>query len=307
MTAADAIAMGVDLAAMPFDSVKADGAASHDIRRKRRPVIGIVPSQDIVQGRSSISERYANAVVAAGGAPLLFPITQDLGVYETLFPLVDGFILSGGADIDPKRYGVNTLNEHMSEFTPIREELEYLILSYAYEFDVPLLGVCRGSQMINVFYGGTLYLDLPDQFHGSPRAFQDGLCAHWQKQEYSEPTHEVELVPDTQLGRILGVKRTWVNSMHHQGIREVGPALTASAYSADGLVEAIEDKSRTMILGIQWHPEFLTETNPIMCKLFEAFTTQALISDASSKLSKLSISQKRWATYSWPVSNFSAF
>lgn len=295
-----------ELAVTPFDSIDSSQPVSEKIRRRRRPVIGIVPTQNVEEGRNSISERYANAVVAAGGAPLLLPITADLGVFETLFPLIDGFILSGGQDIDPSRYGNEAVSDKLSEFTPVREELEYLILSYAYEYDVPLLGVCRGMQMINVFFGGTLYQDLHDQFVGGEHSFKNVTLEHWQQSSYDLPTHEVSIQRNSKLWDILGVEKTSVNSMHHQGVKEVGPRLGVMAYGSDGLVEAVECKDRTFIMGVQWHPEFLTETNPIMIKIFEALTIQSLVADRSSKLSKLSISQKRWKDYTWPVTNFAS-
>ena len=127
---------------------------------KRLPVIGIVPSQNTTEKMVSFPERYANAIIKAGGAPLLLPLSGNPHVYETLFPLIDGFVLTGGNDIDPARYGAIRDSGKIDEHTPEREELEYLILSYAYRFDLPLMGICRGMQMINVCLGGTLYRDL---------------------------------------------------------------------------------------------------------------------------------------------------
>ena len=134
-----------------------------------RPVIGIVPTYDPNEGILRMNNHYAQAIVAAGGAPLIVPFTSDVSVYESLLPRIDGFVLSGGQDISPVRYGGDITYGKLSELTPEREEVEYLLLSYAYQFDYPLLGICRGMQMINVFFGGTLYLDLEEQF--------DGMCA----------------------------------------------------------------------------------------------------------------------------------
>ena len=140
------------------------------------PVIGIVPSQNSTEKMVSFPERYAQAIVRAGGAPLLLPLSGDPRVYETLFPLIDGFVLTGGNDIDPARYGAIRDSGKISEHSPEREELEYLILSYAHRFDLPLLGICRGMQMINVCFGGTLYRDLTDQFPGIRRKGYSSDC-----------------------------------------------------------------------------------------------------------------------------------
>ena len=131
-----------------------------------RPVIGIVPTLDPNEGILRMNNHYAQAIVAAGGAPVIIPFSSDVSVYESLLPRIDGFVLSGGQDISPVRYGGDITYGKLSELTPEREEVEYLLLSYAYQFDYPLLGICRGMQMINVFFGGTLYLDLEEQFDG---------------------------------------------------------------------------------------------------------------------------------------------
>ena len=131
-----------------------------------RPVIGVVPTYDPNEGILRMNNHYAQAIVAAGGAPVIIPFTSDVSVYESLLPRLDGFVLSGGQDISPVRYGGDITYGKLSELTPEREEVEYLLLSYAYQFDFPLLGICRGMQMVNVFFGGTLYLDIEEQFDG---------------------------------------------------------------------------------------------------------------------------------------------
>ena len=229
------------------------------------PVIGIVPSYNSQEKQVCVPDRYVKSITRAGGAPLLLPLSGDSRVYETLFPLVDGFVLTGGNDIDPARYGAIADSGKISEHTPVREDLEYLILSYARRYDLPLLGICRGMQMINVCFGGTLYRDLGDQFGGIRRA---GLTsdvselpklAHWQQPPYDEPTHLVDINLDSRLGKLIGTTPIEVNSMHHQGVCEVAPILDAVAYGADGLVEAVEVRDRSFMIGVQWHPEFFAE------------------------------------------------
>lgn len=252
-----------------------------------RPVIGIVPTYDPNEGILRMNNHYAQAVVAAGGAPLIVPFTSDVSVYESLLPRIDGFVLSGGQDISPVRYGGDITYGKLSELTPEREEVEYLLLSYAYQFDYPLLGICRGMQMINVFFGGTLYLDLEEQF--------DGMCAvddvpvpaegvqtksgvrvnHWQTKEYRHPTHTVSIMRSSKLGEILGCDSAAVNSMHHQGVRALPPNLAAAAYGPDGLVEGVEAKDCRFLMGVQWHPEYFVEDGGHMAPLFRALIDEA--------------------------------
>lgn len=233
----------------------------------RRPVIGIVPTQDDDSARLEFPERYLRAIAHAGGAPLLLPLSGEAGVYETLFPLIDGFVLTGGVDIDPARYGAIADSGKISRHSPAREELEYLILSYAYRFDLPLLGICRGMQMINVCLGGTLYRDLDDQFSGVRRRcweadHGDGRpqrLVHWQDEPYARTTHRVRIAPNSRLGRVVGGGVLEVNSMHHQGVCDLSALVDAVAFASDGLVEGIEVRDRRFIVGVQWHPEFFND------------------------------------------------
>ena len=257
-----------------------------------RPVIGIVPTYDPNEGILRMNNHYAQAVVAAGGAPLIVPFTSDVSVYESLLPRIDGFVLSGGQDISPVRYGGDITYGKLSELTPEREEVEYLLLSYAYQFDYPLLGICRGMQVLNVALGGTLYQDV----HAC------GLtdAAHQQKPPYDVVRQRVDIAPGSVLDRVLcdgagegmvpGCKAGWpasletswegiapaphsllVNTMHHQAIACVADPLQVSAVSGDGLVEGLEDPSRRFYLGVQWHPEYLDDNVP----LFEALVAAA--------------------------------
>lgn len=228
---------------------------------QRLPVIGIVPSQNDVEKTTDVPMRYTKAIVHAGGAPLLLPLVGDPRIYETLFPLCDGFVLTGGNDIDPARYGAVRDSGKISEHSPLREDLEYLILSYAYRYDLPLLGICRGMQMINVCFGGTLFRDLGDQYSGAhwmgSRSEGDvPVVVHWQPKPYDRPTHYVDIKPHSRLGRLLKAERINVNSMHHQGICDLSAMVDPVAYGPDGLVEAIEVREKTFMMGVQWHPEF---------------------------------------------------
>lgn len=248
------------------------------------PIIGIVPSQEPTENRLTVRSTYVDAIVACGGAPMVLPITNDKHVYETLFPLLDGFVLTGGQDVSPKRYHEQVTSDKLSETTPQREEVECLILSYAYKYDVPTLGICRGMQMMNVFFGGTLYQDLADQFGGRDHEHPDAPTKHWQDVDYANPTHFVKILRDSKLGELLQTDELATNSMHHQGVNEIAPLMRPAAYGPDGLVEAIEMPSRTYIMGVQWHPEYFAAKS---CKcIFTALVTEAAKARRSGRITR---------------------
>lgn len=246
------------------------------------PIIGIVPSQEPAESFLQVRSAYIDAITTCGGAPIILPITNDKRVYETLFPLMDGFILTGGQDVSPERYHEHATTDKLSETTPLREEVECLILSYAYKYDVPTLGICRGMQMMNVFFGGTLYQDLGDQFGGREAAHPDCPTKHWQSEAFSNATHFVNIIRDSKLGELLQTDQLATNSMHHQGVNEIAPLLRPAAYGPDGLVEAIEMPSRTYIMGVQWHPEYFAAKS--MKCIFTALITEAARARRSGRI-----------------------
>ncbi|HEY3728716.1 MAG TPA: gamma-glutamyl-gamma-aminobutyrate hydrolase family protein [Solirubrobacteraceae bacterium] len=184
---------------------------------------------------------YANAVAAAGGRPVLLPPMLD-GVAETL-DAVDGLIFCGGPDIDPAVYGQRPGPE-TAAVSPERDPAELALLRAALDEEVPVLGICRGMQLLNVAYGGTLIQHLPAVVGHDGHRTRPG----------SFDVHEVVLAPGTRVEAILG-ERAEGCSGHHQGIDAVGDGLTAAGWAADGSVEALEDPEQRFALGVLWHPE----------------------------------------------------
>ncbi len=246
------------------------------------PIIGIVPTSLPDVNKIELRGAYTDAIIAAGGAPIVLPLVADKTVYETLFPMMDGFLLTGGADISPERYYSKEHHAKADAPTPLREEIECLVLSYAYKFDVPTLGICRGMQMMNVFFGGTLYQDLYDQFPLHDDDEPEQPIEHWQQDDWSHPSHFVRIIRDSKLGEMLDSDRLATNSMHHQGVKELSPMLKPAAYGPDGLVEAIEMPNRTFMMGVQWHPEYFARKN--MKCIFSALINEAAAARRSGRV-----------------------
>lgn len=197
---------------------------------------------------------YPRSVAAAGGLPV--ELTRDADV-EGMIERLDGLVLSGGADLDPALYGQEP-DENLQALEPDRDEWEMELFAAARERDIPVLAICRGFQLVNVAYGGTLvqHVEL-DEGSGHPQWNVDGHTA----------THEVDVVPDTMISTLLPPKWS-VNSLHHQTVERLGDGLTASAMAPDGVVEAFETPEGDL-LAVQWHPELLLAPDPTFVWLVE--------------------------------------
>jgi putative glutamine amidotransferase len=213
-----------------------------------RPLVGITTyaEPDVSWGAwrlpaALIPLSYVRAIDAAGGRPLLVPPVAE-GVDETLDAL-DGLLFSGGADVDPATYG-HEPHPQTGGVRPERDRAELALLAAALERDLPVLAVCRGSQLLNVARGGDLVQHLPEVVGDEKHRHTPGVFAD----------HEVEVEPRSLLGAILG-ERTPVKSHHHQGFGRLGAGLVATAHAEDGTLEALEDPSRRFALGVLWHPE----------------------------------------------------
>jgi putative glutamine amidotransferase len=198
---------------------------------------------------------YVRAVARAGGSPLLVPPGADL--VETL-GVVDGLVFSGGSDIDPELYSAEAHAE-TNGVVRERDDFELALMKVALEHDLPMLAICRGSQVLNVALGGGIEQHVPDRVGTDVHKEVAGVFAE----------HDVEVVPETRLASLIGDRHD-VKSHHHQGFAELGTGLRAAARAPDGTVEALEDPSRRFTLGVLWHPEAGEDM-----ALFEALVAEA--------------------------------
>lgn len=233
------------------------------------PVIGVVPLVDY--GRESLwmLPGYFDAVAEAGGVPVMLPLTADAASVERALDVVDAVLVTGGQDVDPARYGCEdrAAAALCGELCRERDAMEALLVPAALGRDLPLLGICRGIQALNTVLGGTLWQDLPKQH---PSAVE-----HHGQPPYDQPTHPVEVLPETPLAACVGAGELAVNSYHHQALRDVAPGLEVMVRAADGVVEAVWRPESRFCWAVQWHPEFMHAVDEPSRKIFSAFVAAA--------------------------------
>ena len=213
---------------------------------------------------------YVEGVAEAGGVPVVLPPVAGARAAEALLDELDGLLLSGGSDLDPGYYGEEPVPE-LGVTMPERDAFEMALLEHALRRQIPIFGICRGMQMLNVALGGTLYQDLPSQMDHMV------LLGHRQETPKWQPTHEVEVDGGSKVAEILGTDELKVNSYHHQAIKDLASGLVAAARSPDGVIEAVEssDLSERWLIGVQWHAEAMREAGPEHRNLFEAHVSAA--------------------------------
>lgn len=209
----------------------------------------------------TLSQNYLDSVVRGGGSPWPIPVGADAAAY---LDALDGLVLSGGEDIWPRFYGEDPLPA-VSYADPARDRWEVSLVREARRRQMPIFGICRGHQLINVALGGTLWQDLPTQRPG-------GLGHYPPDLPMDELWQELRLVPGrSRLRAIFGQDTLEVNSFHHQAVKDLAPGLRATAHTADGVIEAFEADTEDFLLGVQFHPEALTARYPAFVELFRAF------------------------------------
>lgn len=220
-----------------------------------------------VPPKYGVNQSYVEAVVRGGGEPLCI-VRPDDGRLRLLLPLVDGVLIVGGHDIDSEYYGEEN-TEHTQNIDRDRDRLELALICLAVKHRLPLLGICRGMQAINVALGGSLYQDVLTEMPGALFHDHHKDSVTGKELPHSTIVHDVFLKEKTLLHGLVGRATIAVNSLHHQGVKMLGKGLIPSALAPDGLIEAIELPNPPFFLGVEWHPEELTDE--ASQKIFSAF------------------------------------
>lgn len=230
-----------------------------------KPIIGLSPLYDDEKQGLWMRPGYLDVLYACGAIPLVLPFDQDSVDVEQVLSICDGLLLTGGADIQPKLYGEEPIAE-CGPTQPIRDELEYRLLDKALEEDMPVLGVCRGSQMLNVFLGGSLYQDLKTQL---PDCYN-----HAMEPPYEMVCHRVVLEQGEPLQVLLGIDELPVNSIHHQAVKRLAPTLVPLARSVDGIIEGVWMPGKRFVWGVQWHPEWIWNVDTRERRIVQRFVDE---------------------------------
>ena len=229
-----------------------------------KPMIGIVGSLSADKGemfpeceRAYVNNDYVQAVAMAGGIPFILPLISDAEAVKEQVESMDGLIISGGHDVNPLVYGEEPIAE-LGFLCPERDAYDLKVIRAAIELDKPVIGICRGLQILNVAFGGTLHQDV-SKMAGS-------RIKHLQNAKPDLSTHTVDIIKETKLYDILG-ESALVNSYHHQAVKEIAPGFMVSARAKDGVIEAME-KEDGFVLAVQWHPEMIARKDDRMLELF---------------------------------------
>lgn len=231
-----------------------------------KPAIGITLSMRRKENSLTLSRDNADAVLAAGGIPLLLPYATDEDILDEMTKQIDGLLLTGGGDIDPSLFGEEPLPA-LGEVEPERDRMEMGLARRMVKAGKPVLAICRGCQILCIAFGGDMYQDLYSQ--------RKDLIQHVQRGPREYLSHGIQIREGTILSQIAGVERIRVNSYHHQAVRRLPEGFIISATAPDGVTEAFEEDGSAFVVGVQWHPENLFRTDAVSRRLFGAFVDHA--------------------------------
>lgn len=232
-----------------------------------RPIIGISGSHNVADRQMFVRENYMQSVLRAGGIPVLLPEIEDEETAKAIIDHLDGLLLAGGGDVLPSRYGEEKLPA-CGEDDPQRDIFELLIIPMAIARNMPIFGICRGIQVLNVAMGGTLIQDIESQ-KGIPTK------THQQEPPYGEPVHKVRFEKGSIFEKITGVTEMPTNSMHHQAIKKPSDSLRVDGYAEDSIIEAVSATTTDRIFAVQFHPEYLSDHDVHAQRLFDHFVNLA--------------------------------
>lgn len=215
---------------------------------------------------------YAQAIIEAGGAPIFIPpldVSRAEEALETIYEKLDGLVLSGGPDVDPRAYGEEPIPACGKADRP-RDAIEIALVRRAVADELPILAICRGMQVFNVAFGGTLYQDIPTQLPQAERHQHPG-------ETRDQLIHGIDVLPDSLLATALGTTHTRVNSLHHQSVARLATNLRSVATAPDGVIEGLELPGHPFAVAVQYHPEELAATDAISRNLFAAFVSACAV------------------------------
>lgn len=227
-----------------------------------KPLIAILPLVDIQRNSLWMIPGYMNGIIKAGGIPVMLPLTTDEKLLSEISNTYDGFLIPGGQDVNPLLY-TDSPSDKVGEICESLDTETKTLLEKVLFLDKPILGICRGIQILNVLLGGTLYMDIPEEH---PTETQ-----HHMTPPYSRPIHNVTIIKDTPLFDIVKEECFGVNSYHHQAIKELAFDLKATALSEDNLIEGVYLPDKKFVHAVQWHPELSYENDEKSYLIFESF------------------------------------
>ena len=232
-----------------------------------KPLIGLTSEYDYSQNRKSnkINYTYIDAIKRAGGIPIILPLVNEIDLIEKYLSILQGLVLTGGEDASPLLYGEEPIRE-VDTICFKRDKMEIELIKGAYEKNIPILGICRGIQMINIAFGGSLYQDIYKQI-------PDAL-GHTSGFSIGGGYHTIEIVNNSLMYDIFNKDKIQVNSQHHQSIKDLGENLRVNANSLDGIIEGIESTNDRFILGVQFHPEAMIDRHGEVLDIFRYFISK---------------------------------
>lgn len=229
-----------------------------------KPLIGVTPAMESDESFYKVSKNNLLALEDAGGIPIVLSYLSSSSDIDQIIEQLDGLYLTGGDDIDPIHFNEEP-HQKLGAFNPKRDVFEIEITKKMLSKDKPVLGVCKGAQIINLAVGGDMYQDIYAQI-------DDGLLQHKQKTSNYVAIHEIELLKGSLIHRLVGQENIRVNSFHHQANRRVGEGFVISGIAKDGVVEVVESMKHRFALGVQWHPEMMAVVGDDSSKkIFQGF------------------------------------